>query len=635
MKTAQNRTKLIHILLMEDEASVARMIQVHLQSLGFSVAVAEDGKKGLEMLRDGYYDLLIIDYKMPRLSGTEVIRELKRRGPLPPILMISALGQDDVATEAFKLGAMDYIMKNPAAQFLNTLPDAIEAVLARHAEMESLRRAGEDRNRWLHELKQRVKELSCLYGMEKLFATGGEALEPIFNGVANLIPRACRHDTICCARIRTNNQEYLSDNFRETQWRKSFAIKAMGKTIGAIEVGYREKPPSLEFDIFSPEEQELLRAISDRLGQYIDRWQTQAQLRQIHEEIRKLSRAVEQSASAVMITDAKGNIEYVNPRFTQMTGYSADEVVSRNPRILKSGEKSVEEYRKLWETIIAGHEWRGEFHNRKKNAELYWDFSTISPVTNTDSVVTHYVAVKEDITDRKLQEDLRNAVLMLSAEIAGCETEDAICRVVVEGIRKRMGVDRCGLFLGDPENPPFRGTYGTDLKGNTTDEHGRAWDIALERDVADLFAEGSYKTGFPLGAPDTQPGEEGVYSTLIALRQGGKGDIFGVISVDNRITRREVSEAQMLHIALLAEVLGNALQVARARGALRGAVEDAKRANVELEGFNRAMVGREGRVIELKEEVNQLLGELGRPPRYPPVWKESEENASNTAPEKK
>ena len=618
---------------MEDEASVAQLIQAHLQGLGFSVAVAEDGTKGLDMLRDGYYDLLIIDHKMPRLSGTEVIRELKRRGPLPPILMISALGKDEVAAEAFKLGAMDYLLKDPDANFLQALPAAIENVLDRHQEMESLRRSSEDRNRWLHELKQRVKELSCLYGIEKLFATGGESIEPVFQGVANLVPRACRHDTICCARIRVRNHEYLSDNFVETQWRKSFVLNALGGPIGTLDVGFREKPPTLQRSIFSPEEQELLHAISDRLSQFIDRWQTQAQLRQIHEEIRKLSRAVEQSASAVMITDARGNIEYVNPKFTQMTGYEANEALSKNLQILKPGKEDGEEHGALWKAIAAGHEWRGESQNQRKNGELFWVLSSISPVTSTDGVVTNYVAVMEDISDRKLQEELRNAVLTLSAEIAGCETEDAICRVVVEGVRKQMSIDRCGLFLGDPRHPPFRGTYGTDMKGGTTQEHNFAWHIAKERDVADLFKHGSYKTGFPLGAPETQPGEEGIYSTLIALRQGGKGDIFGVISVDNRITRRAVSEAQMMHIALLAEVLGNALQVARARGALRNAVEDAKRANEELEGFNRAMVGREGRVIELKEEVNQLLGELHRPPRYPPVW--NEEDASSSTPEKK
>ena len=188
---------------------------------------------------------------------------------------------------------------------------------------------------------------------------------------------------------------------------------------------------------------------------------------EIHEELRKLSRAVEQSASAILITDAKGEIEYVNPQFTEMTGYAPAEVLGQNPRFLKSGEMPPEEYQELWETITAGREWRGEFHNQRKNGELYWDYSTISPILDAQGVVTHFVAVKEDITDRKEAEALQAGVLNISAEIAGCQTEDEICRVVVEGIRSRMGVDRCGLFLGNPNHPPFRGTYGTDMDGTT------------------------------------------------------------------------------------------------------------------------------------------------------------------------
>ena len=99
--------------------------------------------------------------------------------------------------------------------------------------------------------------------------------------------------------------------------------------------------------------------------------------------------------------------------------------------------------------------------------------------------------------------------------------------------------------------------------------------------------------------------------------------IFGVISIDNRISRRPITRTQIVHIALLAEVLGNTLQVARAREALRASIEEVRRANDELEAFNRAMVGRENRVIEMKEEINQLLVELGREPKFPVVWKQA------------
>ena len=90
-------------------------------------------------------------------------------------------------------------------------------------------------------------------------------------------------------------------------------------------------------------------------------------------ELRKLSQTVEQSPSTVMITDMSGNIEYVNPKFTQLTGYTLDEVRGQSPRILKSGDMDGSEYQDLWETITAGGEWHGVFHNRKKNGELYWE----------------------------------------------------------------------------------------------------------------------------------------------------------------------------------------------------------------------------------------------------------------------
>ena len=117
--------------------------------------------------------------------------------------------------------------------------------------------------------------------------------------------------------------------------------------------------------------------------------------------VRKLSQAVEQSPSTVIITDPEGRIEYVNPKFTEVTGYAFDEVVGSNPRILKSGEMPSGEYHDLWQTIVRGGEWRGEFHNRRKNGELYWEAASISALRDRDGRITHFLAVKEDITERK------------------------------------------------------------------------------------------------------------------------------------------------------------------------------------------------------------------------------------------
>jgi len=124
-------------------------------------------------------------------------------------------------------------------------------------------------------------------------------------------------------------------------------------------------------------------------------------------EIRKLSRAVEQSPVMIMMTDANGEIEYVNPKFTEITGYSSEEVIGHNPRFLKSGETPQNAYAELWQTIIAGNEWHGEFHNKKKNGELYWESVSISPVKDDNGNLVSFLAVKEDITERKnIQHDL-------------------------------------------------------------------------------------------------------------------------------------------------------------------------------------------------------------------------------------
>jgi PAS domain S-box-containing protein len=119
---------------------------------------------------------------------------------------------------------------------------------------------------------------------------------------------------------------------------------------------------------------------------------------------RKLSTAVEQSPVTIVITDTSGAIEYVNPKFTEMTGYTLAEAMGQNPRILKSGEFPPEAYKTLWNTILAGEVWRGEFHNKKKNGQLFWEQASISPIKDAMGIVTSFVAVKEDITGRKLAE---------------------------------------------------------------------------------------------------------------------------------------------------------------------------------------------------------------------------------------
>lgn len=156
-------------------------------------------------------------------------------------------------------------------------------------------------------------------------------------------------------------------------------------------------------------EETVLSTIAGTIGTIIDR-------RLKIDRIRTLSRAMEQSPASIIITDTEGKIEYINPKFTAVTGYTLDEVRGQNPRILKSNKTSDEVYEHLWETINKGMEWVGEFQNRRKNGELFWEYASISGIRDEDGNVSNFIAVKEDITERKEAEE-RNRYLAYTDQL--------------------------------------------------------------------------------------------------------------------------------------------------------------------------------------------------------------------------
>lgn len=129
------------------------------------------------------------------------------------------------------------------------------------------------------------------------------------------------------------------------------------------------------------------------------------EIKKAEDQIRKLSRAVEQSGNSIIVTDTNGDIEYVNPTFEKITGYSFEEIKGKNPRILKSGSQRLGFYEKLWDTISSGNVWHGAFHNKRKDGSLYWENATIAPVMDHTGKVTNYVAIKEDVTSRREAEE--------------------------------------------------------------------------------------------------------------------------------------------------------------------------------------------------------------------------------------
>lgn len=194
--------------------------------------------------------------------------------------------------------------------------------------------------------------------------------------------------------------------------------------------------------------------------------------KRLQDDLRKFSEIITHTPASVVVTNIDGTIEYVNPKFVELTGYTEQEALGQNPSILKSGYQSLEYYEQLWDTILAGKEWQGEFANKKKNGEYYWELASISPVLNERGEIESFVAVKEDITERKHAEqalnqaksDLEEKVLALQryneelilfsemqAALLNCEGESDTYQVFGEYAEKLFPEMAGAIFRVTPE----------------------------------------------------------------------------------------------------------------------------------------------------------------------------------------
>jgi PAS domain S-box-containing protein len=186
------------------------------------------------------------------------------------------------------------------------------------------------------------------------------------------------------------------------------------------------------------------------------------ELKTSQERLQIFSRAVDQSPASVVITNTRGEIEYVNHKFTRLTGYTLAEVFGKNPRVLKSGEKTPENYFELWATISRGDVWNGVFHNINKAGQLYWESATIGPIKNAAGQITHYLASKEDITERRAAEAalrherwlLKSLMESAPAHIYFKDCAGAFMQIN-QAFAQFLGVDSTGAVIGLTDHDLF------------------------------------------------------------------------------------------------------------------------------------------------------------------------------------
>ena len=180
-------------------------------------------------------------------------------------------------------------------------------------------------------------------------------------------------------------------------------------------------------NFFANEEVTLLVQVTKNISYALQAIQTERSRKMAERQLQKVSRAIEQSSASIVITDINGTIEYVNPAFCKLTGYTENEAIGSNPKILKTGYTKEDEYQKLWNDISHLKDWHGEFKNKTKFGEVYWESATISPILDEQGNITHYVAVKENITEKKKLEEEQQALVNLientTAYVAICDLD--------------------------------------------------------------------------------------------------------------------------------------------------------------------------------------------------------------------
>jgi diguanylate cyclase (GGDEF)-like protein/PAS domain S-box-containing protein len=243
-------------------------------------------------------------------------------------------------------------------------------------------------------ITERVKELTCLHQVGRLVENQTISESELCSQVVECIPPAMQFPNRVMVALQMSGKTYQAGISQAPPNHCLTApILCNNQECGNLTVIY---PASLSFIL--PEEQYLTDNVASVLGLWHERKRSET-------EVRKLSLAVKQTPASVLITDVNGIIEYVNPAFTILTGYTPEEVIGLTPRFLKSELTPKEKHQNLWQTILSKQTWYGEFLNRNKTGDLYWESNIISPILDERGEITHFLALKEDITEKKQDQE--------------------------------------------------------------------------------------------------------------------------------------------------------------------------------------------------------------------------------------
>ena len=387
----------LRVLLVEDFEDDALLLIRQLRKGGIEPDCQRvwDRTELARLLDQGGWDIVLSDYRLPGFSALDVLATVREKGlDLPVIIVSGAIGEES-AVEAMHAGAHDYVMKDNLARLLPAIERELEEMEV-HRERRRAEAALRESQEHFRELARNVGGVLWLidcasqrmvYVSDAYERLWDRPLEPLFQDLTRFLETVHPDDyERVCEVLADHGWEGFNEEYRiqrmdgEVRWMftRSFPIRT--------EAGEVYRIAGLSTDITAR--------------------------KRLEDEMKTRSRALEQSADAVMITDARGTIEYVNPAFEEVTGYPRDEVIGRDPGFLKSGFHDDAFFQRMWETVRAGLPFSEIFINRRKDGELYYEAQTITPIRDEYGDVVHYVATGKDITEGLRQQTDASRVLL-------------------------------------------------------------------------------------------------------------------------------------------------------------------------------------------------------------------------------
>jgi len=379
----------LRILLAEDRPTDAELTRRALSDAGIAFVHRQVDSRAayLRELEEFAPDIVISDYYMPQFTGMDALELLKEHAPAIPLIIVTGSVNEETAVDCMKAGAVDYVMK----ENLTRLGLAVEAAL-------DTKRIREEKQRYEDALWESARQWRATFD-----AISDAVL------VLDLEGRILRCNRAMRGLLERPWQEVIGSPcwglFRDA------TIPLEDDTLGRLSQDPQRQTVTLS--VGDRWFRSKMDPVADEHGNVVGAALILVDItgrKRAEDSNARLAAAVEHAAEAIVVTDATGDIEYVNPAFEQITGYAQEEALGKNPRILQSGQHDPALYGRLWKTITGGAVWSGRFTNQRKDGTVYEEAATISAVYDSAGDIAHYVAVKRDITEElSLQGRLRQA----------------------------------------------------------------------------------------------------------------------------------------------------------------------------------------------------------------------------------